>query len=127
MRISDWSSDVCSSDLFPIANGDLARAVAEFVIERPKVQVDLQSLTSPQVVDHVVSREVELGVVYGPVANPEVETQVLVRSGIACIMRESPPLARHRRVRLSDLAGHSVITYLTKTDRKSTRLNASHE
>src|SRR3546814_4931323 len=100
MRISDWSSDVCSSDLltqdlaagrvgrlriagsFPIANGDLARAVAEFVIERPKVQVDLQSLTSPQVVDHVVSREVELGVVYGPVANPEVETQVLVRSGI---------------------------------------------
>src|SRR3546814_2272398 len=91
MRISDWSSDVCSSDL------------------------DLQSLTSPQVVDHVVSREVELGVVYGPVANPEVETQVLVRSGIACIMRESHPLARHRRVRLSDLAGHSVITYLPQT------------
>src|SRR3546814_3052485 len=115
MRISDWSSDVCSSDLFPIANGDLARAVAEFVIERPKGQVDLQSLTSPQVVDHVVSREVELGVVYGPVANPEVETQVLVRSGIACIMRESHPLARHRRVRLSDLAGHSVITYLPQT------------
>src|SRR3546814_20536682 len=30
-------------------------------------------------------------------------------------MRESHPLARHRRVRLSDLAGHSVITYLPQT------------
>src|SRR3546814_20735854 len=34
---------------------------------------------------------------------------------MACIMRESHPLARHRRVRLSDLAGHSVIPYLPPT------------
>jgi DNA-binding transcriptional LysR family regulator len=100
---------------FPIANGDLARAVAEFVIERPKVQVDLQSLTSPQVVDRVVGREVELGVVYGPVTNPEVETELLLRSGIACIMRESHPLARRRRVRITDLRNHSLITYLPQT------------
>jgi DNA-binding transcriptional LysR family regulator len=100
---------------FPIANGDLARAVAEFVIERPKVQVDLQSLTSPQAVDQVVSREVELGVVYGPVTNPEVETEVLLRSGLACIMRENHPLARRRRVKVTDLRHHSLITYLPQT------------
>ena len=86
-----------------------------FVIERPRVQVDLQSLTSPQVVDRVVGREVELGVVYGPVTNPEVETEVLLRSSIACIMRENHPLARRRRIKVSDLRHHSLITYLPQT------------
>jgi DNA-binding transcriptional LysR family regulator len=100
---------------FPIANGYLAQAVGEFVIERPKVQVDLQSLTSPQVVDYVVGRVVELGVVYGPVANPEVESEVLLRSSIACVMREDHPLARKRRVALSDLRDHALITYLPQT------------
>ena len=41
---------------FPIANGYLAKAVATFIADRPKVRVALQSLTSPQVLDRVVNR-----------------------------------------------------------------------
>lgn len=100
---------------FPIANGYLAQAVGTFVAERPKVQIDLQSLTSPQAVDHVVSREADLAVVYGPVSNPEVETEVLLRSGIACVMREDHPLARKHRVSTGDLRQHALITYLPQT------------
>lgn len=100
---------------FPIANSYLVQAVGQFLSERPKVEIDLQSLTSPQVVDHVVSREVELGVVYGPVANPEVETEVLLRSSIACVMRENHPLARKKKVSIKDLRDHALITYLPQT------------
>ena len=100
---------------FPLANSHLARAVARFVSERPKVHVDLHSLTSPQVVDRVVAREVELGLVYGPVSNSEIETETLLRSAIGCVMHESHPLAGRSQVRIEDLASHALITYLPQT------------
>jgi DNA-binding transcriptional LysR family regulator len=97
---------------FPIANGFLAKAVATFIAERPKVRVVLQSLTSPQVLDRVVHREVELGIAYAPVVSAEVQTQVLMRTNIACVMRANHPLARRKEVAVRDLAEHSIVTYL---------------
>jgi DNA-binding transcriptional LysR family regulator len=97
---------------FPIANGYLAKAVASFLEKRPGVRVSLQSLTSPQVVDRVAYREVELGIVYEPVVNSEVETKELVRSTVACVMREDHPLARQREIQAQDLAPYSIITYI---------------
>jgi DNA-binding transcriptional LysR family regulator len=97
---------------FPIANGYLAQAVASFLAGRPRVRVALQSLTSPQVVDRVVSREVELGVAFEPVVNPEVETEVLVRAGVSCVMREDHPLAAQEEIEVAELEPHAIITYL---------------
>ncbi|MGA9327489.1 MAG: LysR substrate-binding domain-containing protein, partial [Bradyrhizobium sp.] len=97
---------------FPIANGYLAKAVATFIAERPNVRVALQSLTSPQVLDRVVHREVELGIAYEPVVSSEVETRVLMRAGIACVMAADHPLARRKEVAVRDLEPYSIITYL---------------
>jgi DNA-binding transcriptional LysR family regulator len=97
---------------FPIANGYLAKAVASFLQERPGIRVALQSLTSPQVVDRVASREVELGIAYEPVVNSEVETEELVRSAVACVMREDHPLAARAEVKVRDLGTYPIITYL---------------
>jgi len=97
---------------FPIANSYLAKAVATFVADRPKVRVALQSLTSPQVLGAVVNREVELGIAYEPVVSSEVETRVLMRAGIACVMRSDHPLARRKEVAVRDLEPYSIITYL---------------
>jgi DNA-binding transcriptional LysR family regulator len=97
---------------FPIANGYLAKAVATFIAERPKVRVALQSLTSPQVLDRVVHREVELGIAYAPVVSPEVETKVLMRAHIACVMKADHPLARRKEVAVRDLERYSIVTYL---------------
>jgi DNA-binding transcriptional LysR family regulator len=95
---------------FPIANGYLAKAVATFVRERPRVRVTLQSLTTPQVVDRVLSREVELGIAYEPVVNPELEAELLVHSGVACVLREDHPLAAKPEIDVRELEGQSVIT-----------------
>ena len=97
---------------FPIANGYLAKAVATFITERPGTRVTLQSMTSPQVVERVASREVELGVAYEPVVNPEVETEVLVSTGVACVMRDDHPLAKRSEVDVHELEAYSIITYL---------------
>ena len=96
----------------PIANGYLAKAVATFITERPGTRVTLQSMTSPQVVERVASREVELGVAYEPVVNPEVETEVLVSTGVACVMRDDHPLAKRSEVDVHELEAYSIITYL---------------
>lgn len=97
---------------FPIANSYLAKAVATFIAERPNVRVALQSLTSPQVLDHVVNRDVELGIAYEPVVSSEVETKPLMRSSIACVMASSHPLAGRKEVAIRDLEPYSIITYL---------------
>src|SRR5690606_9869042 len=88
------------------------KAVATFLQDRPGVRVALQSLTSPQVVDRVASREVELGIAYEPVVHTEVETEVLLNSCVACVMREDHPLAHHKAVNVKDLQGYPIITYL---------------
>ncbi|GAA4343564.1 LysR substrate-binding domain-containing protein [Pigmentiphaga soli] len=97
---------------FPIANGYLAKAIATLVTERPETHVTLQSMTSPEVIDRVASREVELGVAFEPVNNSEVETEVLVKSGVACVMPDTHPLARLERIGVRDLADYPIITYL---------------
>lgn len=97
---------------FPIANGYLAKSVASFLKTRPGVRVALQSLTSPQVVDRVVSREVELGIAYGPILNTEVETEELMRATVACVMRDDHPLAGRSEIMMNELEAYPIITYL---------------
>jgi len=97
---------------FPIANGYLARAVGTFLAQRPGTRAALQSLTSPQVVDRVASREVELGVVHEPVVSSEVETELLVHASLECVMLNDHPLAQQDVVSVSALAEQPVITYL---------------
>lgn len=96
----------------PIANGFLARAVANFLDATPGARITLQSLASPQVLDRVASGEAELGMAYEPMLHPEVETEVLAHNSVACVMREDHPLAALAEVQVRDLAPHRLITYL---------------
>src|SRR5260370_22447166 len=96
---------------FPIANGYLAKAVATFIAEPPKVRVALQSLTSPPVLDRVVHPQVGIGIAYEPVVSSEVETRVLMRAGIACVMAADHPLARRKEVAVRAPEPFSIITY----------------
>ena len=100
---------------FPIANGYLAQAVAAFAVDRPELRVTLQSLTSPQVIDRVAIREVELGLSYETRLPPELEGEELVRSAIACVLPATHPLAAKAEIAMRDLASTPIITYLPQT------------
>ena len=96
----------------PIANGYLAKAVATFIKIHPGVHLTLHSIASPEVMDRVASGEAELGLAYEPVVHSEVSTEALAISSIACVMRDDHPLAAKNEIYMTDLAHHSLITYL---------------
>ncbi len=96
----------------PLCDGFVAKAVATFVARRPGVKVGLQSIASSIVLDRVINREVDLGVVYEPVVSAAVEVEDLSAATIGCIMPAKHALAKRRAVRVTDLAAHPVITYL---------------
>ncbi|MDB5849054.1 MAG: LysR family transcriptional regulator [Rhodoferax sp.] len=96
----------------PVANGRMARLVAQFIGDRPGTNVTLQALASPLVLDRVASREAEIGVAYGPVQHGEVATEVLGVNEIGCVMRDDHPLAAHAGVDVHTLAAYPLITYL---------------
>ncbi|MDR6756419.1 DNA-binding transcriptional LysR family regulator [Mycoplana sp. BE70] len=96
---------------FPIANGYLAKAMASFLVERPKVRCTLQSLTSPQVLDRVINREVELGLAHEPIISNAVDTEELMSWSLNCVMPEDHPLVERDEIDVRDLAPYPIITY----------------
>ncbi|MBX3453763.1 LysR family transcriptional regulator [Ferrovibrio sp.] len=97
---------------FPMANSFVAQALSGFLVQRPRLRVTVQALTSQQVINQVVNREAELGIIYEPVVSEAIETEKLAQARLACIMRPDHPLARLREIRIRDLAGQPLITYL---------------
>lgn len=96
----------------PLCDGFVAKAVATFIARRPEVKVGLQAIASAVVLDRVINREADLGVVYEPVVSAAVQVEELSRAAIGCILPARHRLARQRAIRVADLAPYPVITYL---------------
>src|SRR3546814_1064962 len=117
MRISDWSSDVCSSDL-PIEREDLPE---ETIAEVPAGEVDA-SITPPAAQPGVASFTVQY-------ASPDVGSVSATESAVGGV-----PGVQSATTTSLALGGTSVmrvtfrgdIAALKAADRKSTRLNSSH-
>src|SRR3546814_4670580 len=97
MRISDWSSDVCSSDLGP----DATRAHAG--------DAALQALVAGDACDTVVAA------IVGAAGLPS--TLAAARAGKRLLLANKESLV---------LAGELLVATARDADRKSTRLNSSH-
>src|SRR5688500_6017137 len=96
----------------PLCDGYVAKAVATFLASRPGVRVDLQAIASAAVLDRVISREIDLGVVYEPVVSSAAHVEPLSHGTIGCVLPAKHPLARRRSIRASARRGQRVITYL---------------
>lgn len=100
---------------FSAANGPLAAAVAQFVLQRPIVRVAIHALPSVQVIERVARREADFGLCFAPSRNPAVEAELLKSTDIACIMPRTHPLARLKVIPIEALAGEDIITYAPHT------------
>jgi DNA-binding transcriptional LysR family regulator len=96
----------------PLCDGFVAKAVASFLKSRPAVKITLQSAASPVVLDRVINREVDLGVVYEPVVTRAVRMDAIGKASIVCVLPARHRLAKRAALRLSDLEHEKVITYL---------------
>src|SRR3546814_9998299 len=128
MRISDWSSDVCSSDLLDL-DGLLARKPAIALVD------ELAHRNVPgsrherrwQDVEELLDAGIDI---YSTVNIQHLESlNDVVRQITGIRVNETVPdsvFERLRDIRLVDLPAQELIERLNQGDRKSTRLNSSH-
>src|SRR3546814_5034339 len=114
MRISDWSSDVCSSDLdhaFLDQRIEIDDAVPEFLAEHQhRDRLDLAGLDQGQQLERLVE---------GAEAAGEDAHRAGAEQEVHLAQSEIVELKAQRR-------GNVAIRRLFVRDRKSTRLNSSH-
>src|SRR3546814_8945907 len=120
LRISDWSSDVCSSDLLGTASGERHHAALAGELQRVGQQVE-QRLTQAAAVSHqfagiVVAREAQIDAAAVGALAPQGIDRLQQRVHISRLQIE---------LEIAGLDG-SKIENVVNEDRKSTRLNTSH-
>src|SRR3546814_5383283 len=112
MRISDWSSDVCSSDLLPIGGGYIAPAwVSQVGAKRAKELAFLPG-------NHVDGRTAEAWG-WANAAVPAAQLIACVEAVAARIAKIPAPVLAMKKM--------STNRAMEAGDRKSTRLNSSHQ
>src|SRR3546814_9408919 len=115
MRISDWSSDVCSSDLIALCDAGWTIASPAETIRRTKFSKDMAAL-SAFCAAHAVK-----GLVMGLPLNLDGSDSPRTQS-VRAFARNLQPLGLPILLWDERWSTQAV----TRTDRKSTRLNSSH-
>src|SRR3546814_9058552 len=111
MRISDWSSDVCSSDLRrPISLAAGATADAE-----PPPRVAARSHARRPTDDAELAQQ-----------PGETTMKRVILPAIAGMLFACPSLAQDREASLKTVRSATRSATIAPSDRKSTRLNSSH-
>jgi DNA-binding transcriptional LysR family regulator len=93
-----------------LVNAFLPQSVGALRKTSPKLSIFVRSLPTPLAIDRVSRREADIGIVYGPVEDPTVSTQPLVKSEIVCVVPRDHPLAANKEIDPAMLADESVIS-----------------
>lgn len=89
--------------------GIVPRAVAEFLAERPKVKVYIQTLPSRQIADQIATRQFDVALVELPLSKASISIEPLEPVPICAVIPRSHQLAQKKRISLSELAGERMI------------------
>jgi DNA-binding transcriptional LysR family regulator len=87
-----------------------SRAISEYAQAHPIVDLSMHINNSPEVMAHVLSGDVDLGVGYFSRVPKELDKRILRKSGFSLVCHADHPLARLRHPNLSEIAKHRLIT-----------------
>ncbi|CAN1533929.1 LysR Transcriptional regulator [Burkholderiaceae bacterium] len=94
-----------------LSNGYIVDAVSIFGQSHPDVDVTIHSLQTPDIIERVMAREINLGVCYGEINNSGLLIEELAIGAMICVMPETHPLANKKNIEITDLASETLITY----------------
>lgn len=94
----------------PGAEGKVFSHLLPFLREKvPDIELSLRSMTSPEQLVALASSEVDVGFLRGPVDNPEIVSEVIVRDTIVAVIPTNHPLAKSKRLSIQALAAIPLI------------------
>ncbi|GLQ12504.1 LysR family transcriptional regulator [Devosia yakushimensis] len=98
-----------------LANSFVQRATTRFLVSRPSLFCSIHSLSSPWIVDGVIARKLDIGLVSASVDSPNVGLEPLMKHPLVCIMPLEHPLAEKPVVEPHDLDLVPFITFPADT------------
>ena len=99
-----------------LAGAFVQRATTGFLKDRRNVFCSVQSLTSQWIVDWLIARKLDVGLVSSRVDNPYVTREPLMEHPLVCIMPLLHPLAAKSQIEPQDLDKIPFVTFLPDTD-----------
>jgi DNA-binding transcriptional LysR family regulator len=98
-----------------LSDSFIQRATSSFLKARPNVFCSVQSLSSQWVVERLVSRKLDVGLVSGGIANPYVILEPLMEHPLVCITPIRHRLASKRQIRIQDLDRVPFVSFPSDT------------
>jgi DNA-binding transcriptional LysR family regulator len=98
-----------------LANGFLPRFMGLFLAARPKIDLALFGLTSPSVLDWVVSGQCDVGIAEIPIEHPAVRVEKFPPMRAVAVVPRRHRLASKRELEPDDFAGESFISPVPST------------
>ncbi|HYG42643.1 MAG TPA: LysR family transcriptional regulator [Bordetella sp.] len=98
----------CSANL---SQSLLPRAISAFAQAHPDVQVVLRTMSPSTLLQSLLDRQFEIGVAQMPISHPNLRVHPLFETSLVAAIPRSHPLARRRRLQVSDLQDQKLIGY----------------
>jgi len=89
----------------------LPRILQNFRAQHPEVKLALQEMGITQVLDAIISGEIDVGFLRPPSADPAVLTEVLLREPFLAVVPQNSRFRAARSISLKDLADEPLIMY----------------
>ena len=99
-----------------LAGSFVQRATTQFLKAHSGVFCSVHSLSSEWIVDRLVSRKLDVGLVSGRISNPYVTLQPLLEHPLVCIMPLNHPLTQKDLIEPQDLNGEPFVAYHRDTN-----------
>lgn len=98
--------------VMPALSGSfIQQATMSFLSGRTGVYCSVQSRSSQWIVDGLVTRKLDVGLISSRIENPYIVTEPLMERPLVCIMARDHVLARKRRIRPRDLDRVSFVSF----------------
>ena len=98
-----------------LADSFIQQATKQFREDHPSVFCSVQMRSSQFIVNWLIDRKLDIGIVGAAIANPYVELEPLMERPLVCIMPPGNPLAEKSHIEPSDLDGIAYVGFNSDT------------
>lgn len=93
----------------------LGEAITQFQIESPAVRVNVQVLTTREIIRLAGDNQIDFGLIHAPTETPTLSVRRLFEAEMVCVMPDDHPLASKKVLGPADVSRYPLITNTSST------------